>query len=67
MSEIKPISTAMLGAGSWGLAVANLISKNSHPVKMWEFNKADYEQLKKNRELSETCAEVDVCSHPLAP
>jgi len=51
MTENKNISIAMLGAGSWGLAVANLISGNSYPVKLWEFNKADCKKLQTLREL----------------
>jgi len=51
MTAEKNISIAMLGAGSWGIAVANLISENSYPVKMWEFNKTDCEQLQEKREL----------------
>jgi glycerol-3-phosphate dehydrogenase (NAD(P)+) len=51
MTANKNISIAMLGAGSWGLAVANLLSENSYPVTMWEFNKADCDQLQNLREL----------------
>nr|MBN2276318.1 NAD(P)-dependent glycerol-3-phosphate dehydrogenase [candidate division Zixibacteria bacterium] len=39
----------VLGAGSWGIAIANLLSENGHRVIMWEFNKTDFEYLKNNR------------------
>ncbi|MFH2034861.1 MAG: NAD(P)H-dependent glycerol-3-phosphate dehydrogenase [Candidatus Zixiibacteriota bacterium] len=36
---------SVLGAGSWGIAISNLLCSNGHNVTLWEFNKADYEQL----------------------
>ena len=40
---------AILGAGSWGIAIANLLFENGHKVKLWEFNPDDYQILLKNR------------------
>lgn len=40
MSEVLPI--AILGAGSWGTALAILIARNSHPVRLW--GRGDYVQ-----------------------
>lgn len=40
---------AILGAGSWGIAIANLLLKNGHDIRMWEFNRVDYENLLSNR------------------
>ncbi len=42
-------SIAILGAGSWGLAIARLLNNNGHPVKLWEFNNDDYQLLLKHR------------------
>ena len=42
-------NVALLGAGSWGIAVARLLFANGQAVKMWEFNKADCETLLKER------------------
>ncbi|UCD64400.1 MAG: NAD(P)-dependent glycerol-3-phosphate dehydrogenase [Candidatus Zixiibacteriota bacterium] len=36
---------AVLGAGSWGLAVAALLDRNGADVRLWEFNRPDYEKL----------------------
>jgi glycerol-3-phosphate dehydrogenase (NAD(P)+) len=44
-----PEKIAVLGAGSWGIAIANLLHSNGHEVTMWEFNRADYEYLSANR------------------
>jgi glycerol-3-phosphate dehydrogenase (NAD(P)+) len=43
---------AVLGAGSWGIAMANLLAKNSCPVIMWEFDQKVCAALQKTRELS---------------
>ncbi|UCE67855.1 MAG: NAD(P)-dependent glycerol-3-phosphate dehydrogenase [Candidatus Zixiibacteriota bacterium] len=48
MSGIK---TAILGAGSWGIAIANLLKKNSYDISMWEFDLEACGYLQKNREL----------------
>lgn len=42
-------SVAILGAGSWGLAIARLLNNNGYPVKIWEFNQGDYKLLLKHR------------------
>ena len=36
---------AVLGAGSWGIAIANLLQSNGHKITLWEFNRTDYENL----------------------
>ncbi|MEW6412215.1 MAG: NAD(P)H-dependent glycerol-3-phosphate dehydrogenase [Candidatus Zixiibacteriota bacterium] len=36
----------ILGAGSWGMAIAALLEKNGCEVKLWEFNKDDYEKIR---------------------
>jgi glycerol-3-phosphate dehydrogenase (NAD(P)+) len=43
---------SVLGAGSWGIAIANLLAKNSCPVTMWEFDQKVCAALQKTRELS---------------
>jgi glycerol-3-phosphate dehydrogenase (NAD(P)+) len=40
---------AILGAGSWGIAVGNLLYSNGHSVTLWEFNNEDYQSLAANR------------------
>lgn len=40
---------AVLGAGSWGIAVANLLYDNGHRVMLWEFDRPDCEKLIENR------------------
>lgn len=40
---------AILGAGSWGLAISGLLQTNGHAVSLWEFNQADYELIKVER------------------
>ena len=36
---------AILGAGSWGMAMAYMLDKNGKQVKLWEFNANDYRRL----------------------
>lgn len=42
----------ILGAGSWGVALAALASKRNHAVTMWEFDACVAEQLAVERELT---------------
>lgn len=48
MSEIK---IGVLGAGSWGIAIANLLRKNSYEVSIWEFDSEACRYLQTHREL----------------
>jgi len=40
---------AILGAGSWGMAIAGLLYKKGLAVTLWEFNRQDYEKLREFR------------------
>ncbi len=40
----------ILGAGSWGTALALLLYKNGHEVTMWSIDKSEVEMLQKERE-----------------
>jgi glycerol-3-phosphate dehydrogenase (NAD(P)+) len=44
-----PEKITVLGAGSWGIAVANLLHANGHKVTLWEFNPDDCRMLQTNR------------------
>ena len=33
--------TAVLGSGSWGTALATVLNKNGHDVKLWSYNKEE--------------------------
>ncbi len=45
MSEV-----AVLGAGSWGIAVSTLLSYNKHKVILWEFDHQEMEKLSTQKE-----------------
>jgi glycerol-3-phosphate dehydrogenase (NAD(P)+) len=40
----------ILGAGSWGTALAILLQKNGHQVRMWEFDRSAADRLLRDRE-----------------
>lgn len=40
---------AILGAGSWGITLANLLSENDHKIKIWESDKKQADILHRNR------------------
>lgn len=42
---------AVLGAGSWGIAIANLICRNGHAITIWEFDPEACDNLKATRKL----------------
>ena len=46
---MKPAVT-ILGAGSWGIANANLLAANGAAVTMWEFDAGELRLLQQNRE-----------------
>lgn len=45
MSEI-----AVLGAGSWGIAISTVLDHNGHEVALWEFDRREMERLSSQRE-----------------
>ena len=48
MSQVKEI--AVIGAGSWGTALAILLAGKGHSVRLWGHNRELLDQLKKDRE-----------------
>jgi glycerol-3-phosphate dehydrogenase (NAD(P)+) len=41
---------AVLGAGSWGIAISVLLFSNGHQVTLWEFDHQEMSKLKRERE-----------------
>ena len=41
---------SVIGAGSWGIALANLLAGNGHDVTVWSIMKDEIEMLDKNHE-----------------
>ena len=41
---------SVLGAGSWGIALANVLASNGHDVTGWSALKDEIEMLNENRE-----------------
>ena len=44
------MKVSVLGAGSWGTALAIILANNGHQVIMWEYNKQYVKNLKKHYE-----------------
>lgn len=44
-----PERIAILGAGSWGLAIARLLDRGGHQVTVWEFDPAEYQLVREHR------------------
>ena len=42
---------AVIGAGSWGLAIARLLDANDHTVTLWAYDPREYESLIRYREI----------------
>jgi len=40
---------AVLGAGTWGSALAHCLAQNGHPVRLWSRFESEIEELKRNR------------------
>lgn len=50
----------ILGAGSWGIALALVLEKNGHRVTLWEFRTEAAERLKTTRDASEFLPDVRI-------
>lgn len=48
----ETVQTTVLGAGSWGTALAILLAKNGHPVRLWGRDAEQIEQMRETRENS---------------
>ncbi len=46
----KTFNISVIGAGSWGTAIANLLAKNGHKVTLWVRNKKLLNEIKEKRE-----------------
>ncbi|MBD3317771.1 MAG: NAD(P)H-dependent glycerol-3-phosphate dehydrogenase [Chitinivibrionales bacterium] len=44
------MNVTILGGGSWGIALAVLLRKSGHKVRMWEFNEEDAQTLARRRQ-----------------
>jgi glycerol-3-phosphate dehydrogenase (NAD(P)+) len=44
------MNVTILGGGSWGIALAVLLHKSGHGVRMWEFNEEDARTLARRRQ-----------------
>ncbi len=58
---------AVLGAGSWGITLANVLYENGHNIKIWEFDPLQASKLRKKRKflsLEAYCIpkEIDITS-----
>ena len=45
MSQASRPTVSVLGAGSWGTALAMLLARNGHPVKLWDRDRDHIERL----------------------
>jgi len=48
--NIDDLKIGVVGAGSWGTALANLLAQKGFPVDLWAFEKEVKEQIRDNRE-----------------
>jgi glycerol-3-phosphate dehydrogenase (NAD(P)+) len=59
MNQIESRKTvAVLGAGSWGIAIAKLLDATGHTVRLWEFDPQAADRLAKLRTLPEKLPDI---------
>ena len=56
--ENKPL-VAILGAGSWGTALAILLARNAYPTKLWGHERNELERLERERENNQYLPGID--------
>lgn len=56
----KPHKIAVLGAGSWGMALALVLENNGHQVTLWEFRPDAAEKLSETRDAGEFLAGISI-------
>lgn len=49
--------TAVLGAGSWGTALAMVLADNGHEVRIWSHNPAQVAAINETRGTRNICPE----------
>jgi glycerol-3-phosphate dehydrogenase (NAD(P)+) len=49
LSEVQKRNVTVLGAGTWGLALAGVVARNGHAVRAWDFFPKVIEDLKRTR------------------
>ena len=49
----------ILGAGSWGMAIARLLDGNGADVRLWEFDPAECKKLLKHRTIPEKLNDME--------
>jgi len=61
MTEVEIRKTvAVLGAGSWGIAIAQLLDSAGHSVRLWEFDPIAAERLARSRTLPEKLPGIEL-------
>ena len=53
----------IMGAGSWGTALAILLSNNGHDVTVWSIDKNEVEMLSEKRTYIQTSGSCDSGSY----
>lgn len=62
MHESNRINITVLGAGSWGIALANHCESLGHNVRLWEFDALAAEKLKNTRKRLEVLKDATLSS-----
>jgi glycerol-3-phosphate dehydrogenase (NAD(P)+) len=53
---------AVLGAGSWGMAMADLLNRGGHAVTLWEFDESEYRKLVEHRGQPDKLSDFQLAS-----
>ena len=56
------MNIAVLGGGSWGIAIARLLFENENKVSIWEYNKEYVEIINETRMNSELLPGIEINS-----
>jgi glycerol-3-phosphate dehydrogenase (NAD(P)+) len=63
--DIAKVKIGVVGAGSWGTALANLLAEKGYPIDLWVFESEVCRQISETRQNMTFLPEIELCGNLL--
>ena len=63
--DIVKVKIGVVGAGSWGTALANLLAEKGYPIDLWVFESEVCRQISETRQNMTFLPEIELCENLL--